>query len=113
MGLADLTCKSPKSGDVPLSPEQVERMIAEISGWTLTFSSISREFQFKSFVEAMAFVNNIAALALEQDHHPDIFISYKTVRLTFSTHRIGGLSQNDFIMAAKVDRLMPGMPSAK
>ena len=83
-------------------------MIAEISGWTLTLSSISREFQFKSFVEAMAFVNNIAALAQEQDHHPDIFISYKTVRLTFTTHRIGGLSQNDFIMAAKVDRLMPG-----
>jgi 4a-hydroxytetrahydrobiopterin dehydratase len=75
--------------------------------------SITREFRFISFVEAIAFVNNVAEIAQEQDHHPDIFISYRTVRLTFSTHRIGGLSQNDFIMAAKVDRLLPSAPLAK
>lgn len=108
MGLADLTCKPPKTGDAPLSTEQAERMRAEMQNWSMNYLSITREFQFKSFVEAMAFVNNVADIAQEQDHHPDIFISYKTVRLTFSTHRIGGLSQNDFIMAAKVDRLMPG-----
>lgn len=113
MGLADLTCKHPKAGDAPLSPEQAEQMRVEIQNWAMKYPSITREFQFKGFGEAIAFVNGVADIAQEQDHHPDIFISYKTVRLTFSTHRIGGLSQNDFIMAAKVDRLLQSMSTPK
>jgi 4a-hydroxytetrahydrobiopterin dehydratase len=66
--------------------------------------TIGREFRFRDFRQAMDFVNSIAAIANEQDHHPDIFISYNKVQLTLSTHKIGGLSLNDFIMAAKIDR---------
>ncbi len=66
-------------------------------------TEIKREFRFKDFRQAMEFVNSVAAIANEQDHHPDIFISYNKVQLTLSTHKIGGLSLNDFIVAAKID----------
>jgi 4a-hydroxytetrahydrobiopterin dehydratase len=86
--------------------EQAERMRGEAREWSLKDGGITRVFQFNNFGDAMSFVNSVADAAREQDHHPDIFISYKTVRLTFMTHKIGGLSQNDFIMAAKIDRLL-------
>ena len=63
------------------------------------------EFRFKNFVEAMSFVNKVAALAEGEQHHPSIFISYDKVRVTLSTHAAGGLSENDFIVAAKLDVL--------
>lgn len=69
---------------------------------------IKKEFKFADFKGAMEFVNRIARLAEEESHHPAIFISYNKVRLTFSTHAIGGLSENDFIMAAKTDKLATG-----
>jgi 4a-hydroxytetrahydrobiopterin dehydratase len=82
----------------------------EVSGWKLKDAALAREFQFKNFGEAMSFVDKVAEAAESQGHHPDIFISYKTVRLTLTTHKIGGLSQNDFIMAAKIDQLPASFP---
>jgi len=105
MSLLDRTCKQPGIGDSPFSPEQAEQMLREVRDWTLEGAGIKREFQFKDFREAMAFVNKVADIAEGQGHHPDIFISYKTVRLVLTTHKIGGLSQNDFIVAAKIDQL--------
>lgn len=64
-----------------------------------------REFRFKDFGKAMEFVNEVAEVAEEQDHHPDICVFYNKVNLTLSTHKIGGLSRNDFILAAKIDEL--------
>ena len=106
MSLSNLTCKPRRTGDTPFSSAQVEQMMEEVCNWSLKNAAITREFQFKDFCEAMVFVNKVAAVAEEQRHHPDIFISYKTVRLTLTTLKIGGLSQNDFIMAAKIDQLL-------
>jgi len=113
MSLSDQTCKAPQPGDAPFSSAQAEQMRREVPGWSLEGAAIKREFQFKDFREAMAFVNEVADVAEGQAHHPDIFISYKTVRLTLTTHKIGGLSQNDFIVAARIDQLPASRPSGK
>lgn len=113
MSLSDQTCKPPQAGDAPFSPAQAERMRREVPGWSLEGAAIKREFQFKDFREGMAFVNQVADVAAAQGHHPDIFISYKTVRLTLTTHKIGGLSQNDFIVAARIDQLPAIRPIGK
>ncbi len=105
MKLAEMTCNPIKKGTAPLSHTETEALIPQIAAWSLGEKEIKREFRFKDFREAMNFVNKIAAAANEQDHHPDIFISYNIVQLTLSTHKIDGLSLNDFILAAKIDLL--------
>jgi 4a-hydroxytetrahydrobiopterin dehydratase len=105
MKLSEQTAKPVAKGTVPLSQKEAEELVRDIPLWTLGIGAIEREFRFRNFREAMEFVNQVAALANEQDHHPDIFISYSNVRLTLSTHKINGLSLNDFIVAAKIDRL--------
>lgn len=106
MKLTDQTAKPITKGTAPLSRKEAEEFMQEIPQWSLGEKEIVREFRFKDFPEAVQFVNNVAAIANEQDHHPDILISYNKVRLTFSTHKIGGLSMNDFIVAAMIDRLV-------
>jgi 4a-hydroxytetrahydrobiopterin dehydratase len=100
MTLADERCRADA---VALTPAEIDKLAQQVPDWALKERSIQREFLFEDFEEAMDFVDNLADLASEQDHHPDILISYNRVRLTFSTHSVGGLSRNDFIMAAKVD----------
>ena len=68
-------------------------------------TGLEREFIFKDFHQTMAFVNGVALVAHQQDHHPDMQVSYNRCEVKFSTHSIGGLSENDFICAAKVDRV--------
>lgn len=106
MDLSNLTCKPPKSGDTPFTNEQARKMIKEVPNWILKDASITREFLFKDFLEAMGFVNKVAEAAEGEQHHPGILIMYKKVKLTLTTEKIGGLSQNDFIMAAKIDLLL-------
>jgi 4a-hydroxytetrahydrobiopterin dehydratase len=106
MRLAEQECEALVAGMQPLSPEEAEELARQVPAWTRKGDAIERELQFEDFQEAMDFVNDVADLAQEQDHHPDIYISYDKVRLEFSTHNIGGLSKNDFIMAAKVDQLV-------
>lgn len=77
----------------------------EIPLWNLKGQSIEKEFRFRDFKDSISFVNRIAEIAESEDHHPDIYISYNKVVLTLTTHKIGGLSRNDFILAAKIDRL--------
>lgn len=91
----------------PLPPESVKDYLKYAPGWTAAADggSIAREFKFKDFKEAMAFVNKVADVAEGEGHHPDIYIFYNIVRLTNSTHAVGGLSENDFILAAKVNAL--------
>lgn len=105
MKLAEQTAKPIAQGDVPLSRRVAGDLMRDVPQWSLTETSITRDFQFKDFHQAMDFVNGVAAIANEQDHHPDFFVSYNKVRLTLSTHKIGGLSLNDFIVAAKIDLL--------
>jgi 4a-hydroxytetrahydrobiopterin dehydratase len=105
MKLAEQMSKPIAKGTGPLSQKETEDLVREIPLWSLGIRAIEREFHFKDFREAMEFVDQVASLANEQDHHPDIFVSYNKVQLTLSTHKIGGLSMNDFIVAAKIDLL--------
>jgi 4a-hydroxytetrahydrobiopterin dehydratase len=89
----------------PLTRETAEKLAHGVPEWSLKDRGIEREFLFKDFRGAMTFVNGVADIAEGEAHHPDIFISYGRVRLTLSTHRIGGLSRNDFIVAAKIDEM--------
>ena len=99
----------PCEGDaLPLAEPQIVALRGEIDpAWeVMKNKKLSRSFpRFKNFVAAMTFANDVARLAEEEGHHPDIYIHYNNVRLELSTHAIGGLSENDFILAAKIDRL--------
>ncbi|MBI3573628.1 4a-hydroxytetrahydrobiopterin dehydratase [Candidatus Kaiserbacteria bacterium] len=92
----------------PLTREEIATYQPEVLEWKVSDDelSISRQFAFKNFKEALAFVNTVGAIAEEEGHHPDInLFGFKNVLITLSTHAIGGLSENDFILAAKIDLL--------
>jgi len=88
-----------------LSRAEAEQLLASLSGWTLEGDAISKQFTFKDFLAAIAFVNRLAPQAEAADHHPDILINFKRVTLTYSTHSEGGLTDKDFAGAATADRL--------
>jgi 4a-hydroxytetrahydrobiopterin dehydratase len=103
MGLTDPKCKPCTSDTPPLSHKDAEILLREFPDWTLKSDSIERTFKFADFKESMRFVNRVAEVAEEEGHHPDILISYNRVKLELSTHKIHGLSRNDFILASKID----------
>lgn len=103
--LANMKCAPLDKTSQPMKTAEVEKRLAEIPGWGLSGPVLTRDYKFKDFSEAMAFINKVAGLAEREDHHPDIHVSYNRVRLELSTHSIGGLSINDFIMAAKINLL--------
>jgi len=96
----------PCEGGIPaLEKTELDRFLSQVSGWSFSGKWITKEFRFKNFVEAMKLVNRAAELAEEEGHHPDIHIHYNRVRFDIWTHAIDGLSENDFILAAKIDAL--------
>jgi 4a-hydroxytetrahydrobiopterin dehydratase len=88
-----------------LSLDDAQRRLKSAQGWTLDGDAIRKQFTFKDFLEAIAFVNRLAPEAERSDHHPDILINYTRVTLTYSTHSEGGLTEKDFAGAAAADRL--------
>jgi len=98
-------CVPCEGGVVPLSKTDAAETMKHVPGWVLREDSkkISRNFKFKDFKGVMVFVNKVADIAEGDGHHPDISISWNKVKLELSTHAIGGLSTNDFILAAKVN----------
>ncbi|MBI3620054.1 4a-hydroxytetrahydrobiopterin dehydratase [Candidatus Roizmanbacteria bacterium] len=100
-------CVPCEPGTPPLAKEKISEFQKELKGrWELIEGKkIKHKFSCQSFKEAIIFVNKVAALAEQENHHPNIFIAYKNVTITLSTHAIGGLSENDFILAGKIDRL--------
>jgi 4a-hydroxytetrahydrobiopterin dehydratase len=90
-----------------LKPEAVQTLLLEIPQWKLEGDLISRSVQFPTFLEAVDAVNKIAREAEEMDHHPDIDIRWRTVRLALSTHSAGGLTTQDFRLAKKLDQILP------
>ena len=98
-------CKAHEKGSSPLTQNEAENHLKDLdSNWSLSDNnSISREFKFKNYYETIAFVNLAATVAHQQDHHPDLLISYNRCTVTYSTHIVGGLSINDFICAAKIN----------
>jgi 4a-hydroxytetrahydrobiopterin dehydratase len=108
--LTQKTCKPCEGGVKPLVRAEAEAMLAQVPGWSLSADAneISRTFKFKNYYETMAFVNALAWVAHREDHHPDIEVGYSACRVRFTTHAIKGLSENDFICAAKINRLAGG-----
>jgi 4a-hydroxytetrahydrobiopterin dehydratase len=88
-----------------LSDTEVKDALADIPGWELSGSEIVKQYQFADFVAAMAFVNQVAEAAEAANHHPDIDIRWNKVRLALSTHSEGGLTNNDFTLAARIESL--------
>ncbi len=98
-------CKPCEGGTPPLPPNQIREVLERLPGWTSDGRAIARIFSFKNHYETMAFVNAVAFISHREDHHPVMEVGYKTCAVRYSTHSVGGLSENDFICAAKVDAL--------
>ncbi len=107
--LAKRHCVPCEGKTKPLTKEAAEKLLAELGGgWQLIGDKeIAKEFVFRGFSEAIKFINELAAIAESEDHHPDINLhGWNKVKITLSTHAIGGLSDNDFILAAKINQLI-------
>jgi 4a-hydroxytetrahydrobiopterin dehydratase len=107
-GLAGGRCVPCEGGVPALTPGEAQALMPELHGdWKLApdSKSLKRSLEFKDFYRTMSFVNALAHIANVEDHHPDLEVGYGRCRITYSTHAIGGLSRNDFICAAKIDRI--------
>ncbi len=105
MSLAEKTC-IPCSGATPkLSGEQIKTLCAELSGWTVDDEKLVKSIKTKDFAKALQAANSVGSLAEEQGHHPDLVVRWGELKIELSTHAIGGLSEADFILAAKIDKL--------
>jgi 4a-hydroxytetrahydrobiopterin dehydratase len=104
--LARKSCTPCTASTPPLAREQVDRLLADLNRWSMASGHhLSKTFSFQDFAQALAFVNRVGELAEEQQHHPDVHLSWGQVKLDIWTHAINGLTENDFILAAKIDEL--------
>jgi 4a-hydroxytetrahydrobiopterin dehydratase len=105
--LADRTCVPCKGGVPPLDAGTVELLLAQLDGWHVVDGrKLSKSYRFPNFATALAFVNRVGAIAEEQSHHPDVSLAWGKVALEIWTHKIDGLTESDFIFAAKCDRVL-------
>jgi len=98
-------CKPCEGGTVPYNAQQTKEMLKQLKAWIVEDGKLVKLYPFKNYYEAMAFVNALAWISHREDHHPDLQVGYNKCRVEYSTHAIGGLSENDFICAAKADAL--------
>lgn len=112
MDLTAKKCVPCEGGIPPLPPERVRELLGQLHDWKLSDDGrkISRRLMFDDFVQNVAFINRMAHLAESEGHHPDFAVKYSVLDVTLYTHAIGGLSENDFILAAKIDRLFDDRP---
>lgn len=103
--LAVKTCKPCEGGTPPMADEEVTALLRKLDQWERAGNEIARTFHFKNYHWTMAFVNAIAWVSHKENHHPNLEVGFNTCRVRYTTHAIGGLSENDFICAAKVDLL--------
>jgi 4a-hydroxytetrahydrobiopterin dehydratase len=105
--LADKECVPCKGGVAPLKGPALEKLAEQLgNGWQVKDEhQLEREFKFKDFREALNFTNKVGELAEAQGHHPDIYLTWGEVKLTLFTHKVDGLTESDFVFAAKVNRL--------
>lgn len=104
----DLTqkkCKPCEGGVAPLAPDTASKLLQQLDGWQLQDKQINKRYAFKNYYQTMAFVNAVAWVSHQEDHHPDMIVGYNCCDIIYTTHAIGGLSENDFICAAKIDKL--------
>lgn len=105
--LSEKRCLACEAGIPPLSEEKLKKYLADVQHWEVNTdkTEISRRYQFKNFYHTMAFVNAVAWIANQENHHPDLEVGYNYCVVKYSTHAIKGLTENDFICAAKVNAL--------
>lgn len=106
--LSGKQCKPCSEGGVrapALPQDEINALLKQLDGWELQKRLIGKTFEFKDFHQTMAFVNAVAWISHRENHHPDLNVGYRKCRLEYSTHAVNGLSENDFICAAKVDAL--------
>jgi 4a-hydroxytetrahydrobiopterin dehydratase len=110
--LAGKTCTPCRGGVPPLEAADAERYLEDVPDWQLKDDAkrIERTFWFKDFKQALAFVDRVGALAEDEGHHPDVTFGWGYATISLHTHKIKGLHENDFIMAAKFDRVGPARP---
>ncbi len=104
--LASKQCKPCAAGAPALLPDRVHSLMQQLDGWTLYDHLIGKTFEFKNYYQTMAFVNAVAWLSHREDHHPEMTVGYNKCHVEYTTHALNGLSENDFICAAKVDALL-------
>lgn len=103
--LADRSCVPCRGGVPPLTVEQIRPLLAQLDGWSVVDNHhLERRYALKDFAQALAFVNRIGAIAEQENHHPDIYLAWGRVHVTIWTHKINGLTESDFVLAAKCDR---------
>jgi 4a-hydroxytetrahydrobiopterin dehydratase len=103
--LADRQCVPCKGGVPPLTAEQIASLLAQIQGWSVVDNHhLEKRYTLQNFATALALVNRIGAIAEEQNHHPDIFLAWGKLEVKIWTHKINGLTESDFVFAAKCDR---------
>jgi 4a-hydroxytetrahydrobiopterin dehydratase len=103
--LTNKQCKPCEGGVSALTQDEAKELLKQLDNWELKNNVISKTFEFKNYYQVIAFVNAVAWMTHREDHHPDMTVGYDKCRMEYSTHAIGGLSENDFICAAKVDAL--------
>lgn len=103
--LSTKTCKPCEGGVQPLSDTEASALLAQLDGWQIENGHLGKTFRFRNYHETMAFVNATAWVSHREDHHPDLTVGYNACTIRYITHAIGGLSENDFICAAKIDAL--------
>ena len=105
MELKDKKCVPCEGGTPPLGMEQVKEYLASLKGWRLEDNKIKKMFRFVNFRQTLDFVNKVGEIAEKEGHHPDLHVSYGYCEVILQTHAINGLSENDFILAAKIDEI--------
>lgn len=104
--LATKTCVPCRGGVPPLAGAELQKLLAEVPGWhVIEEHHLQKAYAFPDFMKALAFVNRVGELAEQQGHHPDIFLTWGKVEIKTWTHKINGLTESDFILAAKIDEL--------
>ena len=104
-GLAKKKCKPCEGGVAPYGEARATEMLKQLKAWIVEDGKLVKLYPFRNYCETMAFVNALAWISHREDHHPDLQVGYNKCRVEYATHSIGGLSENDFICAAKADAL--------
>lgn len=112
MPLADRRCVPCEGGVAPLTAERVAPLLAQLDGWRLEeadgHQQLVKSFRTRDFIGAVEFVNRLTPIAEAEGHHPDLLVTWGRVRVQLWTHVAGGLTENDFVLAAKLDQVAPG-----
>jgi 4a-hydroxytetrahydrobiopterin dehydratase len=110
--LADRQCVPCLGGTPPLGPDEIAPLQAQLEGWQVEQNKrLIKSYRFRNFVQAVDFVNALTPVAEAEGHHPDLYVRWGEVRVYLWTHKIDGLTESDFVMAAKVDRVYASRPA--